>query len=225
MKELLYLLHRKISLWLAYIPIPRILLFQIELREDFGEEWNHTVRLPGTDSIQFFPYIVVVEGVRLTQKVLGFRPREVKDPVNILVYGATPRGLLHLLRQSNPKWHQFLGSSYFLHSEYTGCAGWESSIAIKIDIDESVNERYHIRLFGVESKNGELVTLGAAHRDKPFHSGSEAPASWDEAREIVSKDLSHIDQYLTERVAIANWRGAEGDGKILILKVGEPIEE
>lgn len=221
MIELLYLLHRKISLWLAYIPIPRLLLFQAELKEDFGEEWNHTIPLPGTDSIQFFPYIVVVEGIRLTKTVLGLRPREVKDPVNILVYGASPHGLLHLLQQSNPKWHQFLGSSYFLHSAW----GWNSSIAIKIDIDASSNERYHMRLFGVESKNGELITIGAAHRDKPFHNGSEAPASWDEARDIVSEDLSHIGQYLTARVVKTNWRGAEGDGKILILKVSEPAEE
>ena len=207
MKKVLYFLHSKWSLLSALLSL-RLWSFEDFLWKNFPRQWQCELDLPNRDSIIFFPYIV------------SLNARTIKDPINIIAYGMGPSKFIELLRQANPKWHQFLGSSYFLHGSLR--YNWHASIAIKLDINECAKERHHIRLFGLETTRGEKITLCAAHRDKPYHTEQETPLSWDETRDLVATDLAAsrmgILCGLSKQVADSNWRNAKGDGKILIIK-------
>lgn len=214
MKSLLYSLHSKCSLLMALFP--RLWFYENILRISFPDLWQYRLELPCKDYIIFFPYIVGVGGMKFdpSSRSYKIRQRIVKDPVNVIAYGVSPKKFLKLLQKSNPKWKQFMGSSYFLHGSSTYI--WHASIAIKIDIDARACERHHIRLFGLKTARGEKVTLCAAHRDKPNHSEDEAPLSWNETRDLVGSDLRTICG-LSEQVTRINWRNTEGDGRILII--------
>lgn len=226
MKNLTCSIHRKWSLLMALFP--RLWFYENTLWRSFPDLWQYRLELPCKDFVTFFPYIVSVGGMRLNFKnsriSWGWRKKTVKDPINIVAYGVSPKEFLKLLqksslrevsrRETNPKWKQFMGSSYFLHG--SSAYIWHASIAIKIDIDERARERHHIRLFGLKSAHGKKVTLIAAHRDRPYHKEEEAPLSWNETRDLVASDLRLICG-LSEQVTDLNWRDAEGDGKILII--------
>ncbi len=209
MKKVLYFLHSKWSLLAAIFP--RLLFYESTLRDTFPGLWQYRLELPHKDGITFFPYIVSLTN-----------GRAVKDPINIAAYGVNPSEFISLLRQANPLWHQFLGSSYFLYTSPN--YGWRASVALKLDINERARERHHIRLFGLKTRRGEKITLAAGHHDCANHTERGAPVSWDETRDIVAKDIAATCALGTlcgqsERVTDLNWRGVEGDGKILIIKV------
>ena len=207
MKKVLYCLHSKWSLLSALLSL-RLWSFENFLWKNFPRAWQYELDLPDRDSVIFFPYIV------------SLNARTIKDPINIIVYGMGPNKFIELLQQTNPEWHQFLGSSYFLYTSPT--CGWRASIAVKLDINERARERHHIRLFGLKTTRGEKITLCAAHRDKPYHTEQEAPLSWDETRDLVATDLATSSLAilcgLSEQVTDSNWRNVRGDGKILIIK-------
>jgi len=230
MKQLLYSLHSKWSLFLALFSLR---LWDFEEGLEFMCEWHNSLGLPDNDSLAFFPYIVSIGGIRFVptdlslgiQKIFGIRERIVKDPVNIIAHGVAPKEFIALLQDTNPRWEQFLGSSYFLHG--SASYKWHASIAIKLDIDAQTQERHHIRLFGLTTKNGQKITLGAAHHDWPNHTEQAAPTSWNETRDLVAEDLDRLAKSspkhspvlwgLSKEVAEQNWRGATGDGRILVI--------
>ncbi|MFY9458030.1 MAG: hypothetical protein WAP23_03890, partial [Candidatus Spechtbacterales bacterium] len=171
MKQLFYALHSKWSLFMA---LPRLWFFENTLWQSFPRHWQYALKLPCVDYITFFPYIV--------------NKKTVKDPINIAAYGISAKKFIALLAKANPKWEQFLGSSYFLYGPLN--CGWRASVAIKSDINAESKERHHIRLFELRTAHGKKVTLCAAHRDKPYHTEQEAPVSWDETRDLVATDLA-----------------------------------
>ena len=197
MKKLLYRLHSKWSLIAALMRLRNLTLRQ------------HQLLLPNKDYAAFFPYIISVR---------GRRKKTVKDPLNIVAYGVGREEFVSLLIRANPKWHRFLGSSYFLYTY----RGWKASIALGMDITKEAKERHHIRLFELKTRQGEKIVLCAAHHDWPYHTEDEPPFSWDETRDLVASDISSsgfaticgLSGEVTER----NFRNAEGDGKILIIK-------
>jgi len=155
----------------------------------------------------------------------GWRRQTIKDPINIVAYGASPEEFVAILQRTNPKWERFLGSSCFLYGSVG--LGWQASVAIKLDIDKRSCERHHIRFFGLKTAHGENITLGAAHHDWPNHTEAGAPLSWNETRALVAHDLDNSDVVtlcgLSEEIAdLINWREAEGDGKILIINCKSP---
>lgn len=217
MKNFLYRLHSKWSLLTALCP--RLWFFEDTLLRSYPELWQYRLELPRKDYVIFFPYIISVEGVRVGFKNLrlswGLRKKTVKDPINIVAYGVSPKEFISILKQTNPAWKQFLGSSYFLYGS-TNC-GWQASIAIKMDIDEHACERHHIRLLGFKTAHGEKVTLCAAHHDAPHHRDNFPPLSWDETRNLVGRNIVTFPYHFTDPVTEPNWRGTDGDGKILVI--------
>ena len=224
MKQTIYYLHSKWSLFSALWPY-RLQFFENMLMRNFLKLWQYHLELPRKDYVIFFPYIVNVSGVLINIKnkrpYLQWRRQTIKDPINIVVYGASPEEFITILKRTNPKWEQFLGSSYFLYG--SSRQGWQASIAIKLDIDKQSRERHHIRLFELKTSRGEKVTLGAAHRDWPNHPETAPPLPWNETRDLVCSAITDsnlgIICGLSEEVTTPNFRDAEGDGKILIIKM------
>lgn len=203
MKKLLYSFHSKWSLIAAMFP--RLWFYEETLWRNFPSLWQYRLELPHKDYVIFFPYIVSVR---------GWQRKTVKDPINIAAYGVGREEFASLLMRSNPKWHQFLGSSYFLYGPAR--CGWRANVSVKLDITKEAKERHHIRLFELKTRRGEKVTLGSAHYDRPYHAEEEPPLSWNETRDLAAHDI-HALCGLSEQVTKPNWRDAEGDGKILII--------
>jgi hypothetical protein len=221
MKNMLCRVHSKWSLLAALFP--RLWFYEDALWRNFPNLWQHRLELPHGDYVTFFPYIISVGGIQLNLKNKrlsgGWRKKTVKDPINIAAYGVSPKEFIGLLAQANPQWQPFLGSSYFLYGPVHD--GWQASIAVKMGIHKESGERHHIRLFGLKTARGEKLTLGAAHHDWPYHTEEEPPFAWNETRDIVASSLASAGLSticgLSEQVTDINWRGARGDGKILII--------
>ena len=232
MKQTIYYLHSKWSLfsalWTCRLQYFKSIGNPIDPASsiDSIRLWQYHLALPCKDYVILFPYIVSVLGllVNLKNKRLSiwWRKRTIKDPINIVIYGASPEEFITILKRTNPRWKQFLGSSYFLYG--SARQGWQASIAIKLDIDGQSHERHHIRLFELKTSRGEKITLGAAHRDLPNHTEAAAPVSWNETRDLVASDLATSKNIsaicgLSEEITQKDWRGTEGDGKMLIIKM------
>lgn len=214
-------LHAKSSLILAFLPYPRLWFFKKKLKKDHKKYWEYRMALPGGDTIGFFPYTVVPEGIdiKIQRRKLGgyvaLRKRTLMDPINIIAYGTTPQDFITLLHNADARWEALIGSVHFLHTPF----GWKPSIAAKIDLNKNMGERYHIRLYMGESTQVIPVTFVAAHHDPPRDKRGRHPTthSWNKVRELIGQGLQEYQQYLTDRATMQNFRGAEGDGKIRII--------
>lgn len=214
-------LHARLSLWIAFLPYLRLLLFQKKLQSDYEKSWRYRAPLPGGDTIEFFPYTVVTEGIDIKIRLnkpggyVALRKRAIMDPINIIAYGITPKEFIALLHKADARWKALIGSVHFLHTPF----GWRPSIAARIDLRHP-GERYHIRLYRGISPQMMPVTFGAAHHDYRDKRGRHiTPLSWSEVRDLIGEDLAEYRQYLSGPIYMPNFRGAEGDGNIRIIIV------
>lgn len=199
----------------------RLKLAEEDLEERYESTWNYLLLLRNSDSVRFSPYTVALgekyKRIKSGVLVCGWEPSKVKDPVNIIAYGIPRDEFVKLLKKSNPKWKQILGTCQFLHIGNK----WHSSVAVKIDIDKKRGERYHIRLFEVKTKKNNTITICAAHRDEPKNERGKhpAPRSFNEPRDIVMQNLAgfNLQTYLVGPITERNFRGVESDGKILFV--------